>query len=334
MLLALVSPHRDVGVADLAAGIIAAAAVNHTHATAIDLSAVTSAGVRAALATRVPLPRTAPEATPVIDARGDTVIDEMRTGSVSPPSPTGRGTDVPGTQTADILTELYGDPAVAADADLPGRLVTMCAAGVPVTGAGIIVMTDSGPGAMLASTDGPARTMEELQFTLGEGPCVDASRSGQPVLQPDLARTAPGRWPGFADGALEAGVRAVFAFPLQVGGIRVGVLDLYRDVEGLLGERQLAVALAFADAATSILLHLQAQPDADGAHLGLVSLVDDRAEIHQATGMVSIQAALGLAEALVLLRAHAYAAERPILSVARDVIARDLHFHPEDDHHE
>jgi hypothetical protein len=216
-----------------------------------------------------------------------------------------------------------------ANSDLPQRLVTMCAERVPVTGAGIIVMTDSGPGAMLASTDGPARTMEELQFALGEGPCVDASTSGRPVLQPELARTAPARWPGFASGALEAGVRAVFALPLQVGGIRVGVLDLYRDVEGDLEPAQLSEALAFADAATSVLLHLQAQPGPPSIDGGLVALVDDRAEVHQATGMVSVQATTALAEALVLLRAHAYAAERPMLDVARDVLSRKLRFDPE-----
>jgi hypothetical protein len=212
------------------------------------------------------------------------------------------------TRTSDILTELYDHPAgpagsaVLADTDLPGRLVAICAAGVPVTGAGIIVMTDSGPGAMLASTDGPARTMEELQFSLGEGPCVGASRSRRPVLQPALAGIGEQRWPGFAAGALSVGERAVFAFPLQIGGIRVGVLDLYRDVEGPLDDGQLARSLAYADAATSILLHLQAG-SGDRAAPGLVAMVEDRAEVHQATGMISVQATLGLGGALVRLQA-------------------------------
>lgn len=239
-----------------------------------------------------------------------------------------------GIRAAQILERLQVLAPGSTGTDLPGRLVTMCTSCVPVTGAGIIVMADSGPGAMLASTDGPARVMEELQFTLGEGPCVDASRSGRPVLQPELARTACQRWPGFAAGALAAGVRAVFAFPLQVGGIRVGVLDLYRDVEGSLDDRGLAEALAFADAATSVLLGLQAQTGSDGREAGLVELIEDRSEVHQATGMVSVQAGVGLAAALVLLRARSYAAERPILDVARQVIARTLKFDPEDDHHE
>jgi hypothetical protein len=235
---------------------------------------------------------------------------------------------------SEILAELLGVTPGAPQHDLPGLLVAMCARQVPVTGAGIIVMANSGPGAMLASTDGAARTMEELQFTLGEGPCVDASTSGQPVLQPRLADTGPKRWPGFTDGALACGVRAVFAFPLHVGAIPVGVLDLYRDVEGELGDTELDEALAFADTATAVLLHLQAQPVRGESGDGLVALVENRAEVHQASGMVSVQAMLGLGEALVLLRAHSYAAERPLLEVARQVIARTLQFRPEDDHHE
>ena len=153
-------------------------------------------------------------------------------------------------------------------------------------------------------------------------------------MQPYLERTAPQRWPGFAAGALDAGIRAIFALPLQVGGIPVGVLDLYRDTDGTLDDAELAEALAFADAATTVLLHLNADSGPDRIHPGLVAMVENRAEVHQATGMVSVQAGLALAPSLVLLRAHSYAAERPILDVAREVVGRTLRFDPEDDHHE
>ena len=233
-----------------------------------------------------------------------------------------------------ILAELAGVPTTESGPSLPQRLVDLCATALPVTGVGLIVMTDAGPGAILAATDGAARVMEELQFTLGEGPCVEASQQRRPVLQPELARTAPQRWPGFAAGALEAGIRAIFAFPLQVGGIRVGVLDLYRDTEGILDDAELAEALAFADAALTILLHLPTGAGPEDMHPGLVALVQNRAEVHQATGIVSVQAALGLAEALLLLQAHAFVVDRSMLDVARDVIARVLKFAPEDDHRE
>jgi GAF domain len=211
--------------------------------------------------------------------------------------------------------------------DLPGRLAVACSRAVDVSGVGVALMTDDGPAGIIAATDGAALQLEELQFTLGEGPCVDASRTGRPVLQPDLARTAPLRWPAFAGGALAAGIRAVFALPMRVGAIRVGVLDLYRDRPGPLSEGDYPEALSFADAATRILLHAQAGFPEVGAVPGL----DDRAEVHQATGVVSVQAAVSLAEALVLLRARAFAEQRPVGDLARDVLDGAVVFTETDD---
>jgi hypothetical protein len=210
---------------------------------------------------------------------------------------------------------------------LPTSLAAACVRSLPVSGVGLALMTDDGPAGIIAATDGAAMELEELQFTLGEGPCVDASQTGRPVLQPDLARTAPLRWPAFAGGALEAGVRALFAFPLRVGAIRVGVLDLYRDRAGPLSTDELAEALSFADAATLLLLHEQASTAASSA----VPVLDDRAEVHQATGVVSVQAAVSLAEALVLLRARAFADQRPLGDLARDVLTGTVSFRKDDE---
>ncbi|WP_246486848.1 GAF domain-containing protein [Kribbella qitaiheensis] len=229
-------------------------------------------------------------------------------------------------RSAQILSGLTRATFTGAQAGgLPSLLVEACAAALPVTGVGLVWMTNTGPGSMLAATDGPARVLEELQFTLGEGPCVESSTTGRPVLHPDLERTGAARWPGFTAGALEAGVRAVFAFPLQVGGIRVGVLDLYRDQTGVLGDAEVTEALAFADAATTILLHLQA--DAEELHPLLAEAIGYRTVVHQATGMIAAQLDAGLAEALVMLRARSYALERPVTDVAVDVVARRLRFH-------
>jgi hypothetical protein len=188
-------------------------------------------------------------------------------------------------------------------------------------------MTDSGHQGVIAATDGSARLMEDLQFALGEGPCVDASRSRMPVLMPDLTRSATSRWPGFGPAVLDAGIAAIFALPLHVGAIRLGILDLYRDVSGPLEDHQLATARVYAEAAVVLMLHLQDQVSQDGGlHPQLRIPVEDGAVLHQATGVISVQASASLAEALLLLRAHAYAADRPILDVARDVMARTLRF--------
>lgn len=224
------------------------------------------------------------------------------------------------------LTRVADGPAVVSGQGLPQRLVADCAAMLPITGVGMILMTDAGPAGVVAASDGPATVLEELQFTVGVGPCVDASRTGRPILIDDLASTGDQRWPAFAAGALEAGVAAVFAYPLRVGAIRLGVLDLYRDQPGPLSEDTQQTALDFADAATAVLLHLQAESPRDGDGSALVTVIEDRSQLHQATGIVAVQADVDLASALVLLRARAFAVGRPVLELARDVLARQVTF--------
>ncbi len=136
----------------------------------------------------------------------------------------------------------------------------------------------------------------------------------------------------FAPAAMAVGVHAAFAFPLQVGGIHLGVLDLYRDTPGGLFDGILAEALAYAEAATAVLLHLQAlSHPSGGLHPQLTGFTADRAEIHQATGMISAQAGVSLVEALLLLRARSYSMNRTMLSVSRDVLGRRLRFDPDSD---
>jgi hypothetical protein len=254
---------------------------------------------------------------------------------------------VPSLRAVAILSQLLDGSTPAAE--LAHELVTRCAAALPVTGVGLVLMTKAGPAGTVAVSDGPAHVLEELQFALGEGPSVECSATGRPVLQPDLARTGPLRWPGFCAGALKAGVGAVFAFPLRVGGIRLGVLGLYRDDPGELAETDQVEALSFADAATALLLHLHSQsppgeqadrpttPDPDTAEratsgqenlprLAGITVLEDRAEIHQATGVVAVQASATIAEALVLLRARAFASDRSILDLSRDVLNGTVSF--------
>ena len=217
---------------------------------------------------------------------------------------------------------------------LPERLCEDCQNALPVDGVGMALMTDAGHQGVIAATDGPATLMEDLQFTLGEGPCMDASVKRRPVLQPDLARTATALWPSFGPAVLDAGIAAIFALPLQIGAIRLGILDLYRTTPGNLDAEQLADALAYADAAVAVLLHLQGTTTSgQGLHAQIGHPLESRAEIHQATGVISVQAVVGVTEALVLLRAHAYAVDRPILTIAREILAGTLRFPFREDHH-
>ena len=225
------------------------------------------------------------------------------------------------------VAEILSAVAVSGKGASPARLCAECLAALPVSGVGVALMTADGPsGVVLAATDGRARQLEELQFALGEGPCVEASGSGRPVLQPDLTAAGSVRWPRFGAAALDAGVRAIFAFPLRVGAIRVGVLDLYRDAPGSLTALDLADALAFADAATVVVLHLQDHGEHGEVNAALVGPIDSQAVVHQATGMITIQLGISLAAAMLRLRAHAYARGQTVSAVAADVVDRRLSF--------
>ena len=234
--------------------------------------------------------------------------------------------------TSQRSTEILLDISLAPNAGaMPLRLVRACSRALPVTGAGLSLMSAAGAlDGLIAASNDTATAVEDLQFDLGEGPCWDASRSGYPVLVADLAHDPDRRWPFFAADALVCGVAAVFSYPLQSGGLRLGVLDLYRDQTGALDDAAHAEALHYAAAAALLLLHLQAQLEEPTAAAGRtidpvdiegIALADDRAVVHQATGVVSITAGVGVGAALLLLRGRAYAEERGVGDLAEDIVA-------------
>jgi hypothetical protein len=202
-----------------------------------------------------------------------------------------------------------------------------------IRGAGVAVMAGMAQQVRFTS-DMDSERMENLQLLLGEGPRRDAFDTGSPVLADDLETvTWRERWPMFAVAAVQAGTRAVFALPLRAGALGVGVLDLYRDSPGHLAGQDLSDALDFADAVTDLLL-AEALPNGDSSddhHGGTGNYLAQRAVVHQATGMVSVQLETGLEEAFARLRAYAFAQGHTLETVAGDVVARRLRFDQLDD---
>ena len=221
------------------------------------------------------------------------------------------------------LARILGLLASGGPAASTTGLCSFAAAVIGVTGAG--VMVEGGEQrAPLCSSGAAAATILDLCFTLGEGPGIDAHRSGGPVAEPDLAAPRRARWPSFAPPALAAGVAAVFSFPLRAGGAHLGALTLHEDRPGRLYDDQHADALVTAWIVMTAILALQADAPPGALARELATLSDSRAEVHQACGMVSAQLEISLTEAAVRLRAHAYAEDRPLAEVAREVVARRL----------
>ncbi len=228
-----------------------------------------------------------------------------------------------GTRLLNILARLR---AGAGPATGPARLCEGCAEVMGMSGAGIMLMSGDVPRGSICSSDAVSTVIEELQYTLGEGPCVDAYEHDEVVLEPDLADAGMSRWVGFAPGAVEAGARAVFGFPLRVGAIRIGALNLYRDHPGPLDDDQYADAMVLAGVAARAVLAMQAEARPGMLGAALESGSDFRFVVHQASGMVSAQLEVSVGEALVRLRAYAFAQDRPLNAVAEDVVGRRLRF--------
>ena len=209
----------------------------------------------------------------------------------------------------------------------PADACEVTAAVAGVDGSWLSVMSDPARRVLVHATSPRAAELDELQFTLGEGPCADAFKSGSPVLVPDLEALGwQERWPGFTDSA--AGTSALFAFPLVMGAIRVGVLGLYRDAPGSLSPGALADVLVCADTALMLLLNSRAGMDGGADGWPQDGWSQDHAQVYQATGMVSAQQGTGLEEALALLRAYAFAHDLTLDEVAAAVVARKLRLDP------
>ena len=206
------------------------------------------------------------------------------------------------------------------------RLCHVCAAATETTGAGIMLMSGDVPRGSVCTTDDVSSVIEQLQYDLGEGPCVDAYRTQLPVFAPDLADPSETQWAGFRHGALAAGVRAAFGFPIWVGTVCIGALDLYQDAAGGLTEEQCADALVVASVAGRTVLGWQSVAGSGSLAWQLEHVPADRAVVHQAAGMASVQASVSVEDAMLLLRAYAFAEDRPISAVATDVVTRRLRF--------
>jgi len=223
-----------------------------------------------------------------------------------------------------------GSALAAAD-----RLCSACVELLEVDGASISLTLDGTSRGTFGASSALSRRLDGLQFTAGQGPCLDAVSSGSPVLVPDLDDAAELRWPGFTGAVLDAGIRAVFALPVSLSRQRVGALDLYRSRPGPLEGAAMSGGLIAAELAALPLLDLIAEhtalvageiaagdsPDAGTDAWSRLSSLE-RVEVYQATGMIMGALDVDSVEALVRLRAQAFVRGTTTAELAWDVVDR------------
>ncbi|QEU93375.1 GAF and ANTAR domain-containing protein [Streptomyces kanamyceticus] len=167
--------------------------------------------------------------------------------------------------------------------------------------------------------------LEDLQYTVGEGPTLDAARTGHTVAESDLNAASADRWPLFTPAACELSARAVIAVPLLLGVATAGVLTGARTTPGPFTTAQRQDLTRFARVALDLVLHTPLQSLTTGTHGPELH----RAEVHQAAGVLTAHLGISIDEALLRLRAHAWRHNLPLLHVARAIISGHLQFTPD-----
>lgn len=210
-----------------------------------------------------------------------------------------------------------------------GSLCAVAAEITELSGAAIALVSDGSQLTSLCTSNDVAATLLDLEMTLGEGPCTDASSGAGTVQEVDLATSPSSRWPVFAPLATSAGARAVFGFPVRIGAVRLGALSLYRTSGGELTESQASDAYLMASVVGRAVLAMQAGAPAGGLAAELEREAAFDFTIHQAAGMVAVQGSMTVGNALVTLRTHAFATSSALLALAKRVVEREVFFEPD-----
>lgn len=246
-------------------------------------------------------------------------------GAATIPESTSSGATAGGERERSRLGALVRDGD--SDASALARVCSVAVDELRMSGAVVSLMTPATTGqdqsgTIAASSSDVARSVEEIEFSVGEGPGTEAFLTSRPVLTPDLEQ-ALARWPGYVPAALETGVRATFAFPLLVGAARFGVLHLHCPEVRALSTDDTATSLLLTALATELVLDVYSPTNGHPVRpdVPLLDPDDHRDEVYQAQGMVTVQLAISLEAALARMRAHAFASDQKLAQVAADILA-------------
>jgi GAF domain-containing protein len=205
----------------------------------------------------------------------------------------------------------------------------LCAVASEITGvsaAGIALSADDLPLTRFCTSETLSRSLIDLEMTVGEGPCSESLNGDVMVHESDLTSPSSERWILFTPQALALGARAVFAIPVRIGVIRLGVLCLYNETAGELSDEQTTDALLVASVVGRGIVALQAGARPESLSHELQSEANFDFSVHQAAGMVAVQASLSISSALIALRMHAFSCAESLSSVSARVISRALRF--------
>jgi GAF domain-containing protein len=223
----------------------------------------------------------------------------------------------------EVLLELTD--TLGPEFDTAGLLLHLVAVSVDlldVEASGVLLLDEHGRLVQVAATHSSAEHLEQVQARFDSGPCLDAVRTDQAVVVPDLEQEGY-RWPDFSHHASHEGFRAVHAVPLSLRGAVVGGLNLFRQATGFLNEIDQQTARHLATAAATGLLHRRAVHQLETTNEQLQQALESRVVIEQAKGFLAAQHDLSPELAFTLLRSHARSRQQRLTVVARAVVDGD-----------
>ena len=226
------------------------------------------------------------------------------------------------TKLADAFVEVAD--TLVDDFDVVDFLDTLAEHAVRVSGAaaaGLLLSDHHGRLQLMAATGENARSLELYQLQNSEGPCLDAFRLREPVVNADLAH-AGGRWPRFAPHAIEAGYRSVHAFPMRLRDQTIGALNLFGAEDHRFSPDEVRVVQAFADIATIGLLQQRSIANAEGMTEQLQVALNSRIVIEQAKGAFAQRNGISVDEAFRRLRQEARTSQQKLTEVCAEVLDR------------
>lgn len=219
------------------------------------------------------------------------------------------------------------EEALTALAGTESRLYEPFLSVLPVDGLSISTFGDFLPAETISASDAQSFRLDELQIDLGEGPCWDALTTGAPVLEPNIRERPNRQWPAFSEAIASDDLGAVFAFPLMVGPLRIGAIDLYTSRPSRLSDLNVRHASGLAAVVSRLVLsraiRLSEGDVADDTDAGKQF---SRREVHQATGMVLAQLGISALDAGLVIHGHAFAVGRFVQEIAEEIIERRLSF--------
>ena len=205
-------------------------------------------------------------------------------------------------------------------------LCTVAAEVTDLSGAAIVLTSAGNQFTPLCAGNDVVQKLMDLEITLGEGPGMEASISGVTFFESNLLTPENSQWMFYTPEAVALGARAVFGYPLRIGAARFGSLILYRDETGMLDESQSSDAYLMASVIGRAVLAMQAGAPGEGLEREIAGLSMLDFTVHQAAGMLAVQASLPVKDALVALRSHAFATASSPSSLAALVITRKTRF--------